>query len=229
MMNMIMASQRGLQSSTALEPALQNFWYPVHFSKQLTEGMLIPTELFGEKWVVFRDVKGAPCCLRDQCAHRACPLSADKDIPVVNLPSTSFVVHAKIEVEVPVEHGLLIENLLDLAHAPFTHTSTFARGWPIPEAVRFHAKEIWKHVAGQVLGEDLVLVTGQQDMLERGGDTWANPMQYDKLAVQYRRWRNSIAAGDDLVSQEFARSAKMGAGELFEVTEAEGASHGELA
>ena len=26
------------------------------------------------------------------------------------------------------EHGLLIENLLDLAHAPFTHTATFARG-----------------------------------------------------------------------------------------------------
>lgn len=29
------------------------------------------------------------------------------------------------------EHGLLVENLLDLAHAPFTHTSTFARGWPV--------------------------------------------------------------------------------------------------
>lgn len=29
--------------------------------------------------------------------------------------------------QVPVEHGLLIENLLDLAHAPFTHTSTFAK------------------------------------------------------------------------------------------------------
>ncbi len=39
--------------------------------------------------------------------------------------------HAELEMEVPVEHGLLIENLLDLAHAPFTHTSTFARGWPV--------------------------------------------------------------------------------------------------
>ena len=38
---------------------------------------------------------------------------------------------AEIEVEVPVEHGLLVENLLDLAHAPFTHTTTFARGWPV--------------------------------------------------------------------------------------------------
>lgn len=40
-----------------------------------------------------------------------------------------------LQVEVPVEHGLLMENLLDLAHAPFTHTSTFAKGWPIPDSV----------------------------------------------------------------------------------------------
>lgn len=48
-------------------------------------------------------------------------------------------VHAELLLEVPVEHGLLLENLLDLAHAPFTHTSTFAKGWPVPEAVRFNA------------------------------------------------------------------------------------------
>lgn len=35
------------------------------------------------------------------------------------------------------EHGLLVENLLDLAHAPFTHTSTFAKGWSVPNLVRF--------------------------------------------------------------------------------------------
>jgi hypothetical protein len=40
------------------------------------------------------------------------------------------------------QHGLLVENLLDLAHAPFTHTSTFARGWPVPEVVRFHASKL---------------------------------------------------------------------------------------
>jgi len=33
----------------------------------------------------------------------------------------------------------------------------------------------------QVLGEDLKLVLGQQDRLERGSDTWANPVSYDKL------------------------------------------------
>lgn len=40
--------------------------------------------------------------------------------------------------QVPVEHGLLIENLLDLAHAPFTHVTTFAKGWPIPPLVKFN-------------------------------------------------------------------------------------------
>ncbi len=48
-------------------------------------------------------------------------------------------VHAELILEVPVEHGLLLENLLDLAHAPFTHTSTFAKGWPVPDVVKFNA------------------------------------------------------------------------------------------
>lgn len=39
--------------------------------------------------------------------------------------------------ELPVEHGLLLDNLLDLAHAPFTHTSTFAKGWTVPRFVLF--------------------------------------------------------------------------------------------
>lgn len=39
----------------------------------------------------------------------------------------------QITMELPVEHGLLVENLLDLAHAPFTHTTTFAKGWKVPK------------------------------------------------------------------------------------------------
>lgn len=51
--------------------------------------------------------------------------------PTASAVPLGFRCHAEIEVEVPVEHGLLLENLLDLAHAPFTHTSTFAKGWPV--------------------------------------------------------------------------------------------------
>lgn len=61
--------------------------------------------------------------------------------PMATLPSLQpppgFKIHAEIIMELPVEHGLLLDNLLDLAHAPFTHTSTFAKGWSVPSMVKF--------------------------------------------------------------------------------------------
>ncbi|XP_058087260.1 chlorophyllide a oxygenase, chloroplastic [Magnolia sinica] len=61
--------------------------------------------------------------------------------PMATLPSlqppSGFKIHAEIVMELPVEHGLLLDNLLDLAHAPFTHTSTFAKGWSVPNLVKF--------------------------------------------------------------------------------------------
>ncbi|XP_059630744.1 chlorophyllide a oxygenase, chloroplastic [Cornus florida] len=63
------------------------------------------------------------------------------DPPTSTIPSleppAGFKVHAEIVMELPVEHGLLLDNLLDLAHAPFTHTSTFAKGWSVPSFVKF--------------------------------------------------------------------------------------------
>ncbi|KAI5058325.1 hypothetical protein GOP47_0026495 [Adiantum capillus-veneris] len=63
------------------------------------------------------------------------------EIPDSTLPSLvpppGFTMHSEIVLDLPVEHGLLMENLLDLAHAPFTHTTTFARGWPVPSLVKF--------------------------------------------------------------------------------------------
>jgi chlorophyllide a oxygenase len=38
----------------------------------------VPFELFNEPWVLFRDEDGRPSCVRDECAHRACPLSLGK-------------------------------------------------------------------------------------------------------------------------------------------------------
>ncbi|MEO0375781.1 MAG: Rieske 2Fe-2S domain-containing protein [Cyanobacteria bacterium P01_A01_bin.17] len=55
---------------------------------------------------------------------------------IYQLPE-GFQLHAEVAMELPVEHGLLLENLLDLAHAPFTHTGTFAKGWSVPDLVRF--------------------------------------------------------------------------------------------
>eukprot|EP00850_Spirogloea_muscicola_P006925 SM000034S12679 [mRNA] locus=s34:98812:100267:- [translate_table: standard] len=61
---------------------------------------------------------------------------ASEKLPCLN-PPDEYTIHAEIVLELPVEHGLLVENLLDLAHAPFTHTTTFAKGWAIPSLVRF--------------------------------------------------------------------------------------------
>ena len=71
--------------------------------------------------------------------------------------------------------------------------------------------------AAQVLGEDLVLVTGQQDRMLRGGNTWANPVPYDKMAVRYRRWRNGLAQRqrDGGSAPAAPSSLRMSAGELF--------------
>jgi len=247
--------------------------------------------------------------------------------PVSQLPKSfkppeGYTTHAELIIEcVPVEHGLLMENLLDLAHAPFTHTGTFAKGWGVPNFVEFVSKQmrkpgdgwvdmatslanvdsgkllksykkttgmngelegqqgswnpypidmkfvtpcmvdshigmsqagaagggaqfeegvqcaecsnhlhqlhvcapaeagttrllyrmsldfagwakyvpgielVWTEMANQVLGEDLRLVTGQQDRMARGGRVWAHPVAYDKLGLVYRRWRN-FSAGE---------------------------------
>lgn len=341
-----------LHSSLEIEEGLKNHWFAVAFVSKLGKDDMIPFELFGQAWVLFRGADGRPGCILDECAHRACPLSIGKvvdgtavcpyhgwrfdtkgecvkmpstvlcrgvavsalpcaehdgfvwvwpgweeptlPLPTFTRPPPGYRIHAEIEVEVPVEHGLLVENLLDLAHAPFTHTSTFARGWPVPDAVKFHASRLlggnwdpypiemsfnppcmtlshigmarpgkaatgatpqecqkhlhqlhvclparaghtrllyrmatdflgwtewipgvqsfWRYIAAQVLGEDLVLVVGQQDRLLRGGDTWRHPVSYDKLAVRYRRWRNSLGlSGAAARAEEAAAQAGGGA------------------
>ncbi|KAL2632235.1 hypothetical protein R1flu_016921 [Riccia fluitans] len=312
---------------------LKNFWYPVAFSADLHSDTMIPIESFEECWVLFRGKDGRAGCVRDECAHRACPLSLgtvvdgriqcpyhgweystggqcekmpstrlvktsirslpciEKDgmvwiwpgneTPAATLPSllppSHYTIHAEIVLELPVEHGLLMENLLDLAHAPFTHTSTFAKGWSVPNMVKFktpmaalsgnwdpypidmafqppcmvlstiglvkpgkldgsstascskhlhqlhvcmpssrgktrllyrmaldfaqwakfvpYIDRLWTYLANQVLNEDLRLVEGQQDRMERGANVWETPVGYDKLGVRYRRWRKAVEAG----------------------------------
>merc|ERR1719171_2303192 len=64
-----------VSSSLSIPKELKEFWYPVEFSSRLDCKTLVPLELFGDFWVLWRDQVGRPACLRDQCAHRACPLS----------------------------------------------------------------------------------------------------------------------------------------------------------
>lgn len=69
---------KGLSSSLDAEEALKEFWYPAEFTSALQKDTLVPFELFEEPWVLFRDEKGRAACIRDECAHRACPLSLGK-------------------------------------------------------------------------------------------------------------------------------------------------------
>jgi chlorophyllide a oxygenase len=80
--------------------------------------------------------------------------------------------------------------------------------------------KVWQQVASQVLGEDLVLVLGQQDRLQRGGNTWSMPVAYDKLAVRYRRWRNSVGSGQ-VPTADALSGVRMSAGQLFSEDEEE--------
>lgn len=316
---------------------LKNYWYPVAFSDHIDEKTMVPFDSFEEAWVLFRGKDGRPGCVRDQCAHRACPLSLGKvedgriqcpyhgweyntsgkcekmpstrqvnakldslpcveqdgmvwiwpgnETPATTLPClkppSGYTIHAEITLELPVEHGLLVENLLDLAHAPFTHTTTFAKGWKVPNFVKFKTpiaalagtwdpypiamefkppcmvlstiglekpgklngtdvdacpthlhqlhvcmpstrgktrllyrmaldfapflkhvpfiEYLWRHLANQVLGEDLRLVEGQQNRMIRGANVWNLPVAYDKLGVRYRRWRVAIESGEERI------------------------------
>ncbi|KAL6955527.1 chlorophyllide a oxygenase [Sarracenia purpurea var. burkii] len=189
-------TRKSLNVSGPVQPyhsRLKNYWYPVAFSTDLKDDIMIPIECFEEPWVIFRGENRRPGCVQNTCAHRACPLhlgsvnegriqcpyhgweySRDgkcekmpstrllnvkiralpcfeqegmiwvwpgNDPPAATIPSLQpppgFKIHAEIVMELPVEHGLLLDNLLDLAHAPFTHTSTFAKGWSVPSLVKF--------------------------------------------------------------------------------------------
>ena len=65
----------GLQSGLELPNELKDFWFPVAFSSQIKGDEMVAMELFGEPWVMFRDAQGLAACVKDACAHRACPLS----------------------------------------------------------------------------------------------------------------------------------------------------------
>nr|CAB3479505.1 unnamed protein product [Digitaria exilis] len=126
------------------------------------------------------------------------------------LPPSGFTVHAEIVMELPVEHGLLLDNLLDLAHAPFTHTSTFAKGWSVPSLVKFltpasglqgywdpYPIDMEFRPPCMVLNEDLRLVLGQQERMINGANVWNWPVSYDKLGIRYRLWRDAVERGSD--------------------------------
>jgi carbazole 1,9a-dioxygenase terminal dioxygenase component len=56
----------------------RNHWYPVRFSKELSEGQLEVIELLGERLLLKR-IDGKVYSMRDRCLHRGVPLSRKPD------------------------------------------------------------------------------------------------------------------------------------------------------
>jgi len=146
-------AQTMLRSSLELEAGLREHWYPVEFVSKLPVGSTRKFDMFDIHYSITRTDKDTVVC-KDDSGHETTLTMKEgliwmypgsltpPEIEGGTLPPEGYMVHAELEMEVPVEHGLLMENLLDLAHAPFTHTSTFAKGWSVPDSVKFHAKQM---------------------------------------------------------------------------------------
>ena len=137
----------------SLSSRLAHFWHPVQFASKLRHGESLT--LFAERVTLLGPEPGEsgwrcvaacgrqlPTALSDGmlCVWPGTqrPPEAPPAFGGSLSPPSGHTVHAELVIEdVPVEHGLLLENLLDLAHAPFTHTGTFAKGWAVPSALRF--------------------------------------------------------------------------------------------
>ncbi|KAL0050387.1 hypothetical protein WJX82_010164 [Trebouxia sp. C0006] len=231
------------ESSLEIEEGLKNFWYPAAFASQLHKDKPVSFDLFGQPWVLFRNKAGEPACVRDECAHRACPLSLGKVIDgniqcayhgwqydqqgqCVSMPSTAACPNVGVSYMACKEEAGFV--LVWPGQGPQPAVPNLAP----PEGFQIHAEievevevehgiqKFWQNIAGQVLGEDLVLVKGQQERMVRGADIWQHPVSYDKLAVRYRRWRNSLDSPEQ-AKHEASQAAlsKMSAGELFRIEE----------
>lgn len=170
---------------------MRQYWYPVHFSKDVPADRPIGTSILGEPLVLFRTPDGKVHCLADRCTHRSVPLSVGgmrdghleclyhgwqfgaegkcKYIPTLKagdpIPKATTVPHYPIvekqgilwvwmgdvakadpalivhhpELEdpafkspayardIPVDYSLIIENVLDPSHVPFTHDGTIGK------------------------------------------------------------------------------------------------------
>lgn len=193
--------------------------------------------------------------------------SAIRHDPEIDAPGWA---HVDMIHEFDLDHGLMLENLLDPSHLPFTHEGTLAKrrdAQPLEIEMHPHERGIrgtvrrarksshapqrfsfdppctirldlvpragWKFIQVQhcvpleverprmrllsrmvrnwltwapgatwlthlgsrrVLDQDTAMLLGQQARLARGAEPWNCPVGADRLAVEYRRWRDEMHA-----------------------------------
>ena len=55
--------------------ARDNGWVPAALSSALAPQSTLAVEVEGVPWALFRNAQGQAAAIKDECAHRACPLS----------------------------------------------------------------------------------------------------------------------------------------------------------
>ena len=164
-MRRVFADERSLETPKE-ESKLRDFWYPVMFESKFNKGQEIEFDivLFDETWVIRQVSEGEYACESKADSSKTLPTGVkdglvmvwtgtcktpSSELPSHFAPPSGYTIHAELIIDdVPVEHGLLMENLLDLAHAPFTHTGTFAKGWGVPNMVKFASRKLRKEGDG---------------------------------------------------------------------------------
>ena len=68
-------TSKDYNASPSHSPFERANWFPVAFSKNVKFDHMIPFDLFNVPWVLLRTKSGKIGCVKDECAHRACPLS----------------------------------------------------------------------------------------------------------------------------------------------------------
>merc|ERR1712196_752889 len=61
----VASKSKGLRSSLEIGNELKEFWYPLEFSRTLDTDTLVPLDLFDLSWVLFRNNRGQPSCIKD--------------------------------------------------------------------------------------------------------------------------------------------------------------------
>ena len=67
------AEQRG--NGATGQAARGSCWVPAALTSALAAQSIVAVEVEGVPWALFRDAQGEAAAVKDECAHRACPLS----------------------------------------------------------------------------------------------------------------------------------------------------------
>jgi chlorophyllide a oxygenase len=121
-------------------PSERANWFPVAFSKNVKFNQMIPFDLFNVPWVLFRTKEGEIGCVKDECAHRACPLSLGVQVEEGHVQCAyhgwEFTTRGEC-VKMPscktVLKGVYVDALKTVEHDGMVFVWAGDEGWEVPD------------------------------------------------------------------------------------------------